>query len=276
MLAELLDRGEACATATIVESRGSIPNEVGATMLVDRHGQRIAGTVGGGAIEFQTLAECRAAIVEGKSRSFSHHLTEKEAGGIGMMCGGKAQLFVQVHRCRTQLVLVGAGHINLELARLVGEGFDYATIVVDDRAEWANADHYPLSRVINERVEDAFGRINWTEETYVVVATRGEDLQALKAALQRPCRYIGVVASRRKAHQLCKSLEQDGHSSEALAEKLHAPVGLELGGRSPAAIALSILAEVEMVRHQALGTPMSIAAERATSQKAARLKIIES
>jgi xanthine dehydrogenase accessory factor len=259
ILAELLEEGEACATATIVESRGSIPNEVGATMLVDNQGERLAGTVGGGAIEFQTLAECRAAIQEGKSRSFTHHLTEKDAGGIGMMCGGKAQIFVQVHRSRIQLVLVGAGHINLQLARLLADGFDYSTVVVDDRPEWANSAHYPHSLVLNEKVADAFEQINWTDETYVVIATRGEDLKALSAALRRPCRYVGVVASQRKALQLCKSLEREGVDVEANRHKIHAPVGLGLGGRSPAAIALSILAEIEMVRHQGNADSMSVA-----------------
>ena len=136
-LLELLERDQPCATATITASSGSIPNEVGAQIVVDARGERVAGTVGGGEIEFRTIAECKAAIAEGKHRSFRYHLTDEDAGGIGMMCGGRADIFVHVHKAAPQLVLVGAGHINLELARLM-RPLGFSVTVIDDREAWAN------------------------------------------------------------------------------------------------------------------------------------------
>ncbi|MCC6749027.1 MAG: XdhC family protein [Deltaproteobacteria bacterium] len=270
LLRELLERNEACATATIVGASGSIPNAVGATMLVGRGGKLLAGTVGGGAIEHQALAECGAAIAEGKHRSFTYHLTDAEAGGIGMMCGGKAQLFVQVHTPQPQLVLVGAGHIHLELARFV-RGLDYRVTVIDDRMEWANAENYPGAEVLNLSPEEAYPRVAWSESSYLVIATRDRDTPALRAAVGLPCRYVGVVASRRKALTILRQLEGEGIDLGPLLPRLYAPVGLALGGRSPAEIALSILAELQLVRHGQAGGHLRVTAEQLARLKRPRL-----
>ncbi|MFH1130506.1 MAG: XdhC family protein [Pseudomonadota bacterium] len=177
-----------------------------------------------------------------------------------MACGGTAQVFVEVHGRLVQLVLVGAGHVNLQLAKMANEMFGFACIVVDDRADWANERNYPNATVLNLLPAEAFEKICWTEDTIVVIATRGHehDYVALRAAVERLGCYIGVVASKRKAQELINGLVKDGVNMEEIRLRLHTPIGLDLGGKSPAEIALSIMAEIQMVRHNATGKPMRV------------------
>jgi xanthine dehydrogenase accessory factor len=116
LLLTRLRSGEATALVTIVASRGSIPNAVGAKMLVDAEGRLVAGTVGGGEIERMGQTEGALAIAEGKSRLFSASLTEKTAHGIGMMCGGTCDLYIEVFVRPHRVVLFGGGHVNIEVA----------------------------------------------------------------------------------------------------------------------------------------------------------------
>lgn len=272
-LAELVEAGQPCATAQIVRVNGSIPNELGARMLVGADGALLAGTVGGGRIEFETIAACRVAIADERSRLFQAKLTEADAGGIGMMCGGQVDVFIEVHLPEARLFLCGAGHINLALARLV-RGLGWRVTIIDDRPEWANADHYPGARVIVARPEEILGTLALDRRSWVVVGTRDRDTEVIVAAAKTAACYIGVVASQRKAIMIAKHLAQrdePGFALEALWPRFHAPIGLALGGRSPEAVALSIAAELQALRHEEPGTPMRVSPEE-LARHAARVR----
>ncbi|TNF25764.1 MAG: hypothetical protein EP329_22420 [Deltaproteobacteria bacterium] len=258
-LADLIDAGTPCATAQIVRASGSIPNELGATMLVGASGVLLGGTVGGGAIEARTLEAAGAAIAEGKSRLYTAKLTDAEAGGIGMMCGGSCDIFITVHCTEPHLLLLGAGHVNKSLARLA-DGLGFRVTVVDDRPEWCNAENYPHAARVLALPEDALPDLGVDEHTYVVVATRDRDTPAIVAASKTRARYIGVVASKRKAITIVKDIA-DRVDLDALVPRLHAPIGLRLGGRSPEALALSILAEIQALNHGASADAMRLAPE---------------
>jgi len=260
-LAELLERGRPVATAQIVRVNGSIPNAVGARLLVDSDGQLVAGTVGGGMIEHRTLAAAREALANGESTLFTAKLTEQEAGGIGMMCGGQVDVFIEVVHPAPRLVLCGAGHINLALARMA-HGLGLRVIVIDDRADWANDANFPHAEVIVARPEATLGTLALDAQSFVVVGTRDRDTEVIVAASRTPVRYIGVVASKRKTIQIVKHLAERGDVDlPALLPRFHGPIGLALGGRSPEAVALSILAEVQAVRHDQQATAMRVTPE---------------
>jgi xanthine dehydrogenase accessory factor len=288
----LVDAGHLCATVQIVRVNGSIPNELGARMLVtppapdvDHPGVAtlVAGTVGGGRIEFEALKLAAIAMAEQRSRLVSAKLTEVEAGGIGMMCGGQADLFIDVHLPAARLVLCGAGHINLALARLA-QGLGWRLTVIDDRPEWANLDNFPMlsgsaaalspagspGDLIVARPEHVLESLGLDDRTFVIVGTRENDTESILAASRTKARYIGVVASRRKAIRIIKELAARAAASdpvladfdlEALLPRFYAPIGLALGGRSPEAVALSILAEVQALRHDQDARPMRVAPE---------------
>lgn len=251
LVTAMLERREPFATATIVRVSGSIPNAIGAKMVVAADGQRLAGTVGGGRIEFECLATCREAINAGKSRLITAKLTDREAGGIGMMCGGNADIYVDVHIPAPHLVLCGAGHINLALHRMIA-GLGYRVTVVDDRADWASEGNYPDAEIVHARPEAVLGDLDLGPNSFVVIGTRDGDLRAIIAAAKTMTAYIGVVASKRKAILLAREVAEASDPDvdlDALWTRLRAPVGLRLGGRTPEAVALSILAEVQALRY---------------------------
>jgi xanthine dehydrogenase accessory factor len=267
-LLELLEGDTPCATAVITRAGGSIPNEVGAALLCGAGGELVCGTVGGGEIERRTLEQCAEALTEGKHRTFRYQLTDEEAGGIGMMCGGNADIFVQVHNPRPQLLLFGAGHVNIELARFAAR-FDWSVTVVDDRPEWCSEQNYPHARRIALPLEEAVDELSFSaRSTYVVIATRDHDDRGLRLLVERPCAYVGMVASKRKVITLVRKLADEGLDVDQLVSRLRSPVGLALGGRGPADVALSIIAELQAIRHGVQAEAMTLPADRLRSELA--------
>jgi xanthine dehydrogenase accessory factor len=159
-------------------------------------------------------------------------------------------VFVEPYLPKPILLIVGGGHIGQPLAdpgRIVG----YEIQVVDVRPE--RADRPQLAPE------------NITTETYVVIITEDHvtDEQALRDVLPTPAAYIGMIGSRRKIGTIMKHLRADDFTDERLA-RVRAPIGLDLGGREPAEIALAILAEIEAIRHGGSGRPRSIIREGAS------------
>lgn len=249
-----------CATVTIVAARGSIPNQVGAKMLVglDAEGDPVllAGTVGGGDTEHLAMREAASAIACGHPRMVHHTLTEHEARGIGMLCGGQADLFVEVFVPRPRLVLVGGGHVNIAVHRLAKE-LDYAVTVIDDRPEWANDANFPGATIVNAMPDAALSALGLAEQDFIVIATRDQDTVSLVAACALSCRYVGLVASRRKTARILQNVRARGGDVDSLLPRLRSPIGLDLGpSKSPAEVALSIVAELQLVRHGGSGAPL--------------------
>ena len=102
--------------------------------------------------------------------------------------------------------------------------------------------------------------IGWN--SFVVIATRGHklDAQCLRAAVATEARYVGLLGSRRKTILIARMLRDEGVSDERL-RAVHAPIGLDLGGRTPAEIALAVLAEISQERHGGSGRPLRLADE---------------
>lgn len=260
--------GRPVASVTIVSSTGSIPNAVGARMIVSDAGELLAGTVGGGEVEREGLKVAAAAIAEGKHRAETYRLTEKHAHGIGMMCGGSAQLFIEVFAPATRLVLVGGGHVNIEVYRLARH-LGISAVVVDDRPEWANASHYPGAELVLATPKVGLAGLTLSPNDYMLIATAESDTESLRAAIDAPCRYVGLVASKRKTIQILRNLQSEGLDLSGLLPRLRAPVGLDLGGKSPEAIALSILAEIQAHRNGRDARPLNFV-DRFTPADAAK------
>ncbi len=232
-LVALMERNEPAALATVVEVNGASPAKVGAKILVRGDGTTI-GTAGGGRLEQAIIADARAALDGNKSRLTHYTLREEGEDAIGVLCGGEVGVFIQVFAPRPTLLIVGGGHIGkplAEMARLL----NYDVRVVDIRAE-RGATLDPASM---------------TAYTYIVLVTEDHvaDEAALRAVIGSPAPYIGMIGSRRKCRIVLEHLRADG-VAESLLGRVRAPIGLDLGGTTPAEIALAILAEIEMARHQ--------------------------
>ena len=261
-ITEAVRRREAVAVATIVQTRGSTPRQVGTKMLIHTDGTSM-GTVGGGALEAAIIEAAQEALGEGKSRLVHYGLrADKHEEDLGV-CGGDLDVFVDVVAPQLTLLLIGAGHVAIplaELAPLLG----FRTVVFDDRAEYANRDRFPQAEeiVVVEDFEAVSSVLDITPGTWIVIASRSHesDAAALKAVIESPAAYIGMLGSRRKVSLIFETLREAGVGEEQLA-RVCAPVGLDLGADTPEEIALSIMAEMLMLRQGREGQPLSVRKE---------------
>ena len=168
------------------------------------------------------------------------------------------------HVPEERLVIFGAGHVAIPLCAMAAT-VGYAVTVVDDRARFATAERFPAARavVVRDFVE-AITSVGMTPWTNVVLVTRGHehDETCLAHVAASPARYVGMIGSRRRVKVVYDRLRAVGVSPEAL-DRVHAPIGLDLGGRSPAEIALAILAEMVLIRRGGTGVRLTSARLRA-------------
>ena len=157
------------------------------------------------------------------------------------------RLFVPYQR----LILLGGGHIACELCRFASQ-LDFDVVVADDRQEFANEQRFPDAvRTISGNYEEIIEKLQITAYDYVAVMTRGHscDSLCLRRILEGTMpRYLGMVGSRRKVALVMEMLEKEGYDRECL-QQVEAPIGLMIGGRTPAEIAVSILAQLIQYRN---------------------------
>ena len=158
-----------------------------------------------------------------------------------------------------RLILCGAGHVSLELAHIASR-LDFEIVVIDDRPEFANPGRFPMaSRVICAPYPEGLVQAGSTGEDYFVLLSRSHDLDrdCLGLVLRGEYAYVGMIGSPVKVRAIMASLEGEGYAPEVL-RGVHSPIGLKIGGRSPAEIAVSIAAELVQERSRrggGTGTP---------------------
>jgi xanthine dehydrogenase accessory factor len=250
-IVKLQRAGRRGAVATIVNSRGSIPSFQSAKMLVRDDGS-IAGTIGGGCVEAEVWQAAREVIAQEKPRTLSFDLNQDPKYASGLVCGGTLEIFIEPLLLVPLLYIFGAGHVSFELFKAArNAGFD--CIVTDDRDNYANSERFPNAlEVIARDFDEAFKVIAPSESSYIVIATRGhrDDMRVLRWAVQTPARYIGMIGSRRKAITVFRELTREGLNPE-LFERVHSPVGLDIGAITPEEIAVSIVGELIAIRRDA-------------------------
>ncbi|MGH9707419.1 MAG: XdhC family protein, partial [Candidatus Acidiferrales bacterium] len=244
--------GERGALATIVHTNGSIPSYESSRMLVREDGS-MAGTVGGGCVEADVWAAAKEVMSTEQPRKMIFNLNHEAAYDAGLICGGTLEIFVEPILPQPTVYLFGGGHVSTAVARVASlAGFGVA--VVDDRESFANAERFPMASQFFTSFEDAFRDITPGAATYLVIVTRGhkDDMRVLAWATGTAARYIGMIGSRRKVISVYRALEKQGLPAQSF-ERVHAPVGLEIGALSPEEIGVSIVAEMIAVRRNVTG-----------------------
>ena len=247
-LVKALERGEEVALVTIVAAQGSTPQRVGAKMLVYPDG-RIAGTIGGGCYENDALGKAREALLARKPRLVKYDLTDDFAEESGLICGGQMTVYIEPVEAAPQLYIVGAGHVGHQLGKIARPA-GFRIHVLDDREKFANTERFPeAEEVIVDSIPDWLHKAEIPPTSYVVVVTRGHrhDLDALRSLAARDLRYIGLIGSKAKVKKIYDALIEEGMPLECL-QRVHAPIGLDIGAVTPEEIAISILAELIAVR----------------------------
>ncbi len=240
--------GQKCALATIVQVRGSIPSFESAKLLVREDGSMI-GTIGGGCVEAEVWNAAREVMETEKPKHMSFNLGQDAAYDNGLICGGQLDVFVEPVIPPPRAIVFGAGHISKSLCKVASLA-GFSTTIVDNRDSFANRERFPeADEIFAEEYEDVFPKLTIHESTYLIIVTRGhrDDMRVLRWAATTQARYVAMIGSKRKVISVVKELEKDGLSRGQL-DRIHAPMGLEIGAISPEEIAISVAAEMIAVR----------------------------
>lgn len=251
------DAGEPAALITVVRSPGEMGWQVGQKSLL-RHDRSVCGQLGGGEMEERLLTAAQRALDQNRPIRLGYRPEDDTFLELDSLSRESAEFFVDVVQPKSELLIIGTGHIGLALAEF-GRIIGMRVVVVDDRLEWLqrfpDADETFL--VPYEAKTETLGPmpVTITPSTYIVVATWGWDEPALEQVVTSPAPYIGLVASRRKAKIIFDSLLTRGASAEDLA-RVRVPAGLHLGAETPEEIALSIMAEILLLERGASARPL--------------------
>jgi len=249
-VSEALEKGEPAALVTIVSTTGSTPQRVGAKMLVYSDG-RTVGTIGGGCYENDAFWKAREAIANRTPQLVKYELSDDFAQETGLICGGQMDVYIEPIEPSPELYVIGAGHIGFHLAHVAHE-VGFVVHIVDDREKFANAERFPhAAEIVVDDIPQWLERTTLPPHAYVVVVTRGHtnDLEAMRALAPRDLRYLGLIGSRAKVARIYDELLKDGRLAPERLERVHAPIGLDIGAVTPQEIAVSILAELIAVKH---------------------------
>jgi xanthine dehydrogenase accessory factor len=247
-LVRLRNLGQKCALATIVEARGSIPSFESAKILV-REGGSMTGTIGGGCVEAEVWNAAREVIQTEKPTQLNFNLGQDAAYDNGLICGGQLDVFVEPIMPVPHAFIFGAGHISKSLSKVATlAGFN--SVVIDNRETFANRERFPEAVAVHaDEYEEIFPRLAINETSYIIIVTRGhrDDMRVLQLAIATEARYIAMIGSKRKVLNVIRELEKQGIARAAF-DRIHAPMGLDIGAISPEEIAISVTAEMIAVR----------------------------
>ena len=230
-IGEAAARGESIAVVRLLSSRAD-ENK----LMVVQDGELVPGP-GNQRLEKQILGAVERLASKGGVADLIEASDEQ---------GSPLRIAIEIVRPKLQLVIFGAGHVGQAVA-LMGALIGYDVIVVDDREEFASRKRLPDPRIglLVSDYASAAGKLSISASTAVVIVTRGHqyDEVCLKSVLGSSAVYLGMIGSRRRVLSVFKKLESEGISEREL-QRVHAPIGLKIGARSPQEIAVAILAEI--------------------------------
>lgn len=236
---EYIQRDENVTLAVVVRGPEAL---LGAKLLVPDEGEAL-GSLLDSPLADEILTEARQ-LMAGRAASTTHRYQDDEI-----------EVFFEVHRSAPRLIIVGAMHIADSLIHFA-KPLGFRTYLIDPRTAFATAERFPeVDEMYHQWPDEALPEIGLNSETAVVLITHDPKLDdpALKIALPSRAFYVGALGSpKTHARRVARLLEEG--LTQAQMDRLHAPIGLNIGGRTPAEIGLSIMAEIVAVRNQvALG-----------------------
>lgn len=256
-IVELQRKGLKCALCTIIESHGSVPRHTGSKMLVRENGS-LSGSVGGGETENRVIKEAKLAMMDGKPRRLEYKLVSPADGDPGI-CGGTAEVYVEPILPNPLVLVIGGGHVGKAVVHLA-KWLGFRVILSDDRAEFCNPDMVPeADEYVVCPMSEIPGHVQINQQTYIILTTRGVpiDTPGMPFLMAKNPAYLGVIGSKRRWIATRKNLLAAGISEETL-NMVTSPIGIELKAETPEEIALSIMAEVMMIKTGASGQRMTM------------------
>jgi xanthine dehydrogenase accessory factor len=243
-MADLTRQAVPFVLATITAAQGSSPRGIGAKMLILADGTTVE-TVGGGVLERQVVTDALACLASGVSRSETYQLRQEGEHALDALCGGEATVFLEVHAPDRTLIIVGAGHVGQRLCA-IAKLLDYVVVVLDPRQEMVSRERFPQAdQLICGDPARTAELCSLGEGSHIVIVTHSHqhDAAALRAVVDSPAAYVGMIGSANKVRAIFAQLADDGVEPELLA-RVHSPIGLDIGAETPAELALCIMAEI--------------------------------
>lgn len=240
------ERGEGAVIATIVANRSNQVVTLAARILVTENGE-VSGSIHP-VLDPVLVEDARRSLAEKRSRVCSYQLEQGRAEALGVQ-GGNVDVFLEVLSRPPRLIVVGAGHIAVPLARMA-KLLDFEVIVLDDRPEYANKERFPdVDRIMVGPYRETLAQAPLHSDTFVVLVTRGHvhDQACLEQVLDSPAAYIGMIGSKRRVRTVMQHARERGYDVSRL-ERVYAPIGLDIGSQTPAEIALAIMGEIVNLR----------------------------
>jgi xanthine dehydrogenase accessory factor len=239
-----LATGRAGALVTRLDTGGE-----GRKLLVLDDGRRTGG-LGAPTLDDQAADLARQGFATGASRTVV-------LGAGDPVALGAPRVFVEIHVPAPTLLVVGAGHVSMPLVTLA-RPLGYRTVVVDGRPRLATRERFPeVDELVVGIPSEAARRVPLLVSSAVVLVAHDYkyDLPVLRHVLATPAGYVGMLGSRRRGATILAMLREEGIGESALA-RVRVPIGLDLGARSAAEIALAILAEIVAARYGGSGQPL--------------------
>ena len=256
-LAKLEAAGSAAVLCTVTGSQGSTPRNAGSKMLVYPNGQ-IAGTIGGGEMEGRVIQAALDALKSGEPTILDFPLSDPGRGDAGV-CGGSVQLFLEPLLPAPTALVIGGGHVGKAVVHLA-KWLGYRVVLADDRLEFCNPESVPgADRYLPGLMTTLMDEITVDAMTFVIMTTRNVmvDQDVLPALIAAEPGYLGVIGSKRRWTTTHKLLLENEVPAEHI-DRVVSPMGLELHAETPEEIAVSILAEIMMLRTGADGLRMKV------------------
>jgi len=250
-LLQAAEGGTPVVLASVLEA-GPLGLEPGTRMLIERDGTRMGGL---GNPQLDDL------VAEYAADAFDRHATETVYVGEGELrtrtIANATSIYIEVVESKPVFLIVGAGHIGKCLAKLA-DFLDFHVAVLDDREDFANSENIPeADEILCEDFETAIDRYPIDANTSIVMVSRGhkQDEVSLRRCLGRGAGYLGMIGSKRRTSTVIQHLTEEGYDPEELA-RIRTPIGLKIGAETPEEIAISIMAEVIMLRRGGDGGSM--------------------
>ena len=239
-LIKVTAEGASAVLATVVEVEGNSWAVSGDKCLV-RDGKVQSGTICHKELQEAILQEAVVRLQEGRSKLLSLEVPS---------AGGKAEVFFDVMMSSPKLIVVGAGHIAVPVAK-IAKVLDFHVSVLDDRILFANRERFPdADAILVGDMAQTLKGLPMTPSTYIVLITRGHmyDEPCLREVMDKPVKYVGMIGSRRRIKACFQRVRGEEKIAEEVIERVHAPIGLDIGAETPEEIAIAILAEIIKVR----------------------------
>jgi xanthine dehydrogenase accessory factor len=260
-----LSEGRSLAIISLLARNGQ-PLDKTARLLVEEGGSWTGGTLGDSWLDRLAVRHALS-LISGENQEIAVAAVSELAEAVGDQSAESEmservqglRLLFEISRPPLEMVICGGGHVGQAVAR-AARLLDFMVTVIDDRADFASHEKFPDReiRLIADDFTNALRSLKIVPVTHIVIVTRGHrhDEICLREVIDKPARYIGMIGSRRRTTTIREHLRREGVAAELL-HRIHAPIGLNIGAQTPEEIALSIIAEIVLVRRGGDGKPKS-------------------